>query len=69
MNGAPTSVRQLLQEVGLLRRHTGPLRPGLYFLTRWHDPDCRRPQGGACTCAAGGPDVTVERFRRPEACA
>jgi hypothetical protein len=60
----PSTVRELLQEVGLLRRHEGPMRPGLYFVTRAHDATCRRPQGAPCTCL---PDVSIEQFQRPRA--
>jgi hypothetical protein len=29
----------------------------------WHDPDCKRPQGGPCTCT---PDVRFEGLEPPD---
>ncbi len=34
----------------------------LYHAKVWHDPSCRRPYGGRCSCK---PDVTVEPLVDP----
>ncbi len=41
------------------------LRPGTVTeLRHWHEPDCPRPRGGACTCVAV--DVEAIPFVDPE---
>jgi hypothetical protein len=55
------------------RRHPGPdpagvlarIKPGTVTeLRHWHEPDCPRPRGGACTCSAV--DVEIMEHRDPE---
>lgn len=44
------------------------MRPGCaYELRNWHDPECRKPAGEACTCKGGGPDVEFVELIDPEA--
>jgi hypothetical protein len=44
-----------------------PLEPGtVTILEHLHDHDCKRPQGGVCTCRQGGPEIRVVRPFDPE---
>lgn len=51
--------------LGRLAALGAKLTPGtVTVLELWHDPDCRRPQGGPCTCA-DGPDSRLRPLDDP----
>jgi hypothetical protein len=55
----------LTELVGAHRSGRLPIPPGMIGIVDiWHDPDCRRPDGGPCTCVADVGALTYPRIPR-----
>ena len=53
----------LTELVGASRSGRLPVIPGTVAIVDiWHEPDCRRPEGGACTCRAELGELTYPRI-------
>ena len=62
------AIRRIARRAGLDEASAEALadmRPGrTYELRQWHDPECRKPQGGGCTCR-NGPEVELRPMVDP----